>query len=313
MKTTFMPAESGVPFGTFYAFPDGFADAAAAVAAGCPVYMHLHGIGKPCQGDGSLPDLQALFNWGGWNGFWKIVFGAGKPDAPGAVDNQKIVIAMVQTNSGYAKKEIQFLLAKVKSELKPKKKPTLGGNSWGGFGIINNIDDGSLDPREFSSIWMESPGGNGGIGKNFGARIKDSGCRVYLVHNVKDQTALVKQSQMLFDQMVAIGHPCAFIEFQNAWVNKSHASWANVFPSFAWHMFISIPPAQDKPDVHAASNYAEISEVNGVDVTYNFYEMMKRDLRDAGAVTTPPAPKPTLIFSGQIWDKGDGTFYTIEK
>lgn len=299
MKREFFPTDGDgkPPFGTVFNWPEKYASALDAAQDGVPVLMFLHGIGKPCQGTGTLKELQALVGWGGFgNGFFWLENGES------AVDFYNIIIVLVQTNTGYAKGEIQFLLDKVKKELRPKTKPTLQGASWGGFGAINNINSGALNPKEISSIWLLSPGGDGNIGGNFAAKMKGSNVQVYCVHNEKDGEASVKQSQLIYDSMSALGSPVGFVKFKNEWKNESHATWAWVFPG-RWHMYIAQPLT---PEVKAASNFAELFEFN-VDITFNFYEMMKRDLKPAADQPVPVVDK--LLMTQQILQRADGSVY----
>jgi len=284
--------------GTLFAWPQQYATLEAAFAAGCDVLAYLHGKGDQDQGRGTLKELKELFNMGMFkNGFWSVQ-PAGKPVQPGAVDVENIIICMVQTDTGYSAGEIEFLLDKIDS-YKPAGEVTLMGFSWGGWGILGNVGNGKVDPRKRGSIWLLAPGNDSVRRAAFLAAMKGVDTPVYIVWNQND--TLVKTGvNELYQALKAQGNRVAFVRFRNVWTSSdgsktSHGVTGWVFPSRWWRMY-----NKDKVAINAV-NYAEVF-TNDALLTYNFYEMMKRNL-EVGEPEPEPLPADQVVHTLEIGAK----------
>jgi hypothetical protein len=315
MKVDFFPTDRA-PFpkhGTFFAYPGKYNSLAEAFAAGCPVLGYLHGKGVMDQGTGTDKELHELFNMGMFkNGFWEV------NKQPGAVDVENMIICMVQTNTGYEAGEIEFLLEKI-AGYKPTTEPTLQGFSWGGWGILGNVGSGKVDPRALSSIWLLAPGISDARITAFLAKMKGVDTPVYIVYNVNDTLVKYEPGRLmdkLYNGLKAQGNRVAYVKFKNVWTSSdgsktSHGVVAWVFPSRWWRMFNT-----DKAAINSA-NYAEIFS-NDTILTYNFYEMMRKNL-DEVVLPGEPIPDPDApgeegvkVGTWEVWQRPDGKLYTKE-
>lgn len=294
-------------YGIVIDIPDKYATIEEASDAGCAWLGYLHGVGPRDTGNGSTVELKeytdmATFN----NGFNQVP------------DKRNMITARVQSPTGlYKGTEIPFLLAKIKS-YKPKRKPALMGHSGGAFGTINNIVAGKLDPAELSSICLISSGGAGSkqnpnppIGSGFAAKLQAAGCKLYLVHNENDTIARVEQSQFLFDQGKSAGLPVIFVKFKNVWTSSdgsttSHAATSMVFPSWEWRMYTTDQVSR------TSSKFAEVFNANGAALPC--YDMYQRFIDDLPELPVPaPIPTPDkLITTIQVWQRADGSSYTVQ-
>lgn len=304
MKVEFFPIDvpaPAPPHGTVFCYPQRFATLADAFAAGCPVYGYLHGKGPLDQGIGTLRELKELQGMAMFkNGVFRDPM---DPLKPGAVDLEDLIWAAVQTNTGYDAGEIEFLLKKLDG-YKPKFEPLLQGFSWGGWGILGNIGAGRVDPDKLSEIWLLSPGANADRIAKFIAAMKGKKTPVVIVHNENDKIAPVANSIAIFNGLKAQGNRVAFVKYKNVWTSSdgtqtSHASVAFVFPSRWWRMWTTDPAAR------ASKVFAEIF-VNDFPLTYNFYQMLKRDLDfiEPPIVVTDPDPVPVPTDPVDIGDLG---------
>lgn len=307
MKTVYFPTDAPEkpPFGSMFDFPDEFDSLQQAFDSGIPHFIFWHGVGVEDTGNGTLNELKqyhnmAMFN----NGFNQ------------SVDSQKNIICRMQSPTGlYRLNEMPWFIAKCKS-YKPKRKPAMMGFSGGAFGTINNVTADKVDAAEYSGVWLLSAGGAGSksnpnppIGGTFAAKLKAAGVKLYLIHNENDTIARVEQSQFLFDSAKSVGLPVIFVRYKKVWQSSdgsttSHGSVGYVFPSWQWRMYST------DPNGVPGKNFAEVTNANGNGLPcYNFYARFKDDLP---ALPVEPIPIPDkLIATMQVWERADGSKYTI--